>query len=831
MRTVRFALRMLSREWRGGELGVLLLALTVAVGAISGVGFLVSRIGAAVTLQASSVLAADLRVDSAQPIAPAVFAAAARHGLRSARTVGMLSVVFAGQRSQLTDLYAVTAGYPLRGRVLTAGAPFAPGSTTRGIPPRGVVWADSRLLTALGARPGAHLTIGAATFTVGRVLITRPDQAGTFSGLVPSLLMNAADLGRTQLIEPGSRVRYSALFAGSARRVEALRAWLHSHLGAGERLRTIAQASRQIHSAVQRSGRFLNLASLSALLLCAAAVAMAARRYVARHLDTVALLKTLGATRRFVLAMALAQLLAIALLAGAAGTGLGYLTQMWLVHALRGLLTPQALPPAGLAPAGLGMLMAFALLAGFALPPLLQLTRTPALRVLRRDLDPPRPGMLLAFGPAVALLVLLIRWVIGPGRPFVMLSLGLAAFLATLVGAALLLVGIANRLRGRVGVAWRYGIANLARRRMDSVVQIVAFGTGIMALSLLGIIRTDLTGGWRHTLPKDLPNYFFINIPAARRAEFTSALTRLGARPQRMLPLLRGRLRAIDGRPVESIHFANPRGRHFALREQNFTDAAVLGSSNRILAGRWWSAADAGRPLVSVASQYMRWLGLRLGESLTFEVGGNTLTVRIASVRRVRWDSFKPNFFLVFAPGLLRQETGTYITSAYLMPQQARALAHLAQRFPSVSIFDIDALLQDVRSMLTKAILAVQSVFLFTLAAGLIVLLAAVHSSREQRRFESAMLRALGASRATVAQGIWAEFAALGALAGLIGAAGASAGAWYVTREVLNLPYAFDPLACAAALLGGTLLVAMSGWLASRTVLRAAPLAVLREGS
>ncbi|MGC8517198.1 MAG: ABC transporter permease [Steroidobacteraceae bacterium] len=831
MRTVRFALRMLTREWRGGELGVLLLALTVAVGAISGVGFLVGRIRAAVTLQASSVLAADIRVDSARPIAPAVFAAAARDGLRSARTVGMLSVVFSGQRSELTDLYAVTDGYPLRGRVFTAEAPFAPGSAARGIPPRGVVWADSRLLASLGARPGARLTIGAATFTVGRVLITRPDQAGTFSGLVPSLLMNAADLPRTQLIEPGSRVHYSALFAGSARRVEALRAWLHSHLGAGERLRTIAQASRQIHSAVQRSGRFLNLASLTALLLCAAAVAMAARRYVARHLDTVALLKTLGATRRFVLAMTLAQLLAIALLAGAAGNAIGYLTQMWLVRALRGVLTQRALPPAGLAPAGIGMLIAFALLAGFALPPLLQLTHTPALRVLRRDLGPPRPGMLLAFGPAVALLVLLIRWVMGPGRPFVMLSLGLAAFLAALLGAALLLVGIANRLRGRVGIAWRYGIANLGRRRMDSVVQIVAFGTGIMALSLLGIIRADLTGGWRHTLPADLPNYFFINIPAARRSQFATALQRLGARPQRMLPLLRGRLRAIDGRPVESIHFATPRGRHFALREQNFTASAVLGSSNRIIAGRWWSAADAGQPLVSVASQYMRWLGLRLGESLTFEVGGNTLTVRIASVRRVRWDSFKPNFFLVFAPGLLRKETGTYITSAYLMPQQARALAQLARRFPSVSIFDINALLRDVRSMLTKAILAVQSVFLFTLAAGLIVLLAAVRSSGEQRRFESAMLRALGASRATVAQGIWAEFAALGALAGLIGAAGASAGAWYVTREVLNLPYVFDPLACAAALLGGTLLVATSGWLATRAVLRHPPLAVLREGS
>ncbi|MDA8348119.1 MAG: FtsX-like permease family protein [Pseudomonadota bacterium] len=831
MRTVRFALRMLSREWRSGELGVLLLALTVAVGALSGVGFLVSRIRAAVTLQASSVLAADLRVDSAQPIAPAVFAAAARDGLRSARTIGMLSVVFAGQRSQLTDLYAVTDGYPLRGKILTAAAPFAPGSAAHGIPPSGVVWADSRLLTALGARPGARLTIGAATFRVGRVLISRPDQAGAFSGLVPSLLMNAADLARTQLIEPGSRVRYSALFAGGARRVAALRAWLRSHLSGGERLQTIAEASQQIHSAMQRAERFLNLASLTAVLLCAAAVAMAARRYVARHLDSVALLKTLGATRAFILGMTLAQLLAIALLTGVAGDALGALTQLWLVRALHGLLAARALPPPGLAPAGLGVLSAFALLAGFALPPLLQLTRTPALRVLRRDLDPPRPGVWLAFGPAAALLILLIRWVMGPGRPFVMLTLGLAAFLLALLGAALLLVALANRLRARVGVAWRYGIANLARRRMDSVVQIVAFGTGIMALSLLGIIRSDLTGGWRRTLPADLPNYFFINIPADRRTAFAAALTKLGARPQRMLPLLRGRLRAIDGRPVDSIHFANPRARHFALREQNFTDSAQLGDGNRVIAGRWWSADETGQPLVSVASEYMRWLDLRLGEPLTFEVGGNTLTVRIASVRKVRWDSFKPNFFLVFAPGVLRKETGTYVTSAYLSAPQARDLAALAQRFPSVSIFDIDALLQDVRSMLTKAILAVESVFLFTLCAGLIVLLAAVHSSREQRRFESAMLRTLGARRATVTQGIWAEFAALGALSGLIGAAGASAGAWYVTRDVLDLPYVFDPLVCIAALLGGTLLVATSGWLATRSVLRQPPLTVLREGA
>ena len=822
---------MLSREWRSGELGVLLLALIVAVGALSGVGLLVSRIQAAVRLQASTVLAADLRVESPDPLPPADFAAAARDGLRATRAIGMLSVVFHGERSQLTDLYAVSAGYPLRGRILLADEPYAPGEAAAGIPPPGQVWPDSRLLAVLGARVGSHLAIGAATLTVGRVLVSRPDQEGAFTGLVPGLLMNAADIPGTQLIQPGSRVRYSALFAGSPARVRALRRWLRAHLSGGQRLRTVADASRQIHAALERAERFLNLASLAAVLLCAAAVAMAARRYVARHLDTVALLKTLGATRGTILALALTQLSAIALAAGSLGGALGELTQLWLVHALRGLLAAHELPAPALAPALLGLGGALALLGGLALPPLLQLTRAPAMRVLRRDVGPARPAAWLTFGPAGALLVLLIYGALGAGPLFVRLSIGLAAFVALLAGAGLVLVMSANRLRGRVGVAWRYGIANLARRRAESVVQIVAFGTGVMALMLLGILRSDLTGDWRETLPQNLPNYFFINIPPASRTAFESFLREQGARPARMLPLLRGRLTAIDGRPVDSLHFADPRGERFATREQNFTWSTEPGSGNRIVAGRWWGPAEYGQPLVSVSSEFMRWLGLRLGESLTFDIAGRTLTVRIANVRKVQWDSFKPNFFLVFAPGLLEQQAGTYLTSAYLTPRQARSLAQVARRFPSVSIFDIDQLLRDVRTMLDKAILAVQSVFLFTLAAGLTVLLAAVQASREQRRYESAVLRTLGASRATVTQGVLAEFAALGALSGLLAAGGANLAAWYLTRQVLNLPYTFNATACLVGIAGSTLLVALGGWLATRPVLSQPPLAALREGA
>jgi len=555
---------------------------------------------------------------------------------------------------------------------------------------------------------------------------------------------------------------------------------------------------------------------------------MSARRYVARHLDSVALLKTLGATRRFTVWLTTLQLFAVALSAATIGSAVGYAAQAWLVYALRGLLASRTLPPASLMPLGMGFLTAVALLAGFALPPLLQLSRVPAIRVLRRDIGPPRPLVLLAFGPAVAVVVALIYWVVLDWKLFLGFTVGLVTFIVLLVLTGALLVMAAGRLRTRVGVAWRYGIARLSRRRAESIVQIVAFGTGIMALLLLGIIRNDLDGDWRRSLPADLPNYFFINIPPESRDAFVAYLRARGARTTRVLPMIRGRLTAIDGRPVEGMRFADHRGEEFANREQNLTWSSALGADNRVVAGRWWAPADDGQPLVSISTEFEQWLGLRLGDRLTFDIAGETLTARVASIRKVKWDSFRPNFFIVFAPGLLDKLAGTYLTSAYLAPGAAESLAGLAHRFPSVSIFDIDDLLADVRSVLDKAVLAVQSVFAFTLLAGLTVLLAAVQSSRDERRYESAMLRTLGASRRTVLTGVLAEFAALGVLSGLIAAAGASVAAYFLTTRVLDLRYLFSPWACVIGLLGGGAVVVASGWLATRSVVRQPPLASLR---
>jgi putative ABC transport system permease protein len=830
IRALPLGLRMLAREWRSGELGVLLLALIVAVGALTGVGFLVSRISTAVASQAIEVLAADIRLGSPQPIRKDYVEEATRRGLQTAQATSLISVVFNGDTSQLTNIHAVTQGYPLRGQLLIGAEPFAPGTPAHGLPSPGEVWPDSKLLASLGGRIGTSLAIGAGTFRVTHVLISRPDQGGTFADLTPTLLMNAADLPVTQLIQPGSRVSYAVLFAGAREPIDSFETWLRAHKQRGERLRDIADASPQIKSAVDRAGRFLSLASLVSVLLCSIAVAMSARRYVSRHLDTVALLKTLGATRAFSLSITLFQLLVIALLAAALGSVIGYLAQEWLVRTLRGLLTTTELPAASLTPIGIGFVMAIALLSGFALPPLLQLSRVPALRVLRRDVGPPQPLMILAFGPAVAVVVLLIYWVVLDWRLFIGFTGGLAVFITLLTLSGALLVYLAGRLRGSVGVAWRYGVANLSRRRAESVVQIVAFGTGIMVLLLLSIIRGDLNSDWRSKLPTNLPNYFFINIPPPERDRFVGFLTAHGARTTRVMPMIRGRLTAINGRSVDELHFEGERADNFATREQNLTWTTELGSDNRIVAGNWFTSADTGKPLVSIATEFEESLGVHVGDSLMFDVAGETFDVRVASVRKVKWDSFQPNFFIVFAPGVLDDTVGSYLTSAYFSAANARPLAQLARTFPSVSIFDIDDLLAQVRSVLDKAVLAVQSVFIFTLFAGLTVLLAAVQSSRDERRYESAMLRTLGASRSTVLQGVLAEFTTLGLLSGLLAAAGASTAAYFMTTRVLELHYTFELWVWAVGLFGGALLVAGSGWIATRSVVNQPPLTTLRAG-
>lgn len=840
MHVLLMALRALRREWRSGELAVLLVSLSVAVAALTGVGFLVDRIGRAVQAQASEVLGADARVESPAALAPQLPQQAQALGLQSAHLTTLLSVVFRGDASQLANIRAASAGYPLRGALKVASQPFASGAITQAIPASGECWPDSRLAAALGATVGTVLNVGAQALRVSRILISRPDQGSTFVEFAPALLINIVDLAATRLLQPASRVEFALLLAGDRTALAAFRSTFELQQHPGERWAEVSDASPQIGDAAGRAGRFLSLASLVAVLLCAVAVAMSARSYLARHLDVVALMKTLGARRRLVLAVTVVQLLLLALVATLIGAALGWLTQLWLLRALAGFLRTD-LPPAGWAPVFIGLVVAVAMLAGFALPSLLQLTRVPALRVLRRDVGPPPAAFWLALLPALAALIAVVYGTLGDWTLSLWFVAAVAAMILFLGLGGALLVQLAGRARRSANLTLRHGLANLARRRSASIAQIIAFGLGVMLLLVLSILRRDLLTDWRTSLPQGAPNYFFVNIPADQHQQFRSALIAQGARPERMLPMVRGRLLAINGEAVPaaaptagrspqrrsrgSTRFGG-RGANLADREQNLTWSNELGDDNQIIAGRWWGAADAGQPLVSLASEFQESLGLKLGDRLRFDVAGESIEVRVASFRKVKWDSFRPNFFIVFPPGLLDGAAGSYMTSARYEPRTAGELAALVQRFPSVSIFNIGDLLTQVRSVIDKAVTAVQSVFVFTLLAGLTVLLAAVQASRDERRYETAIMRVLGAGRAMLMRSAVSEFAAIGLLAGLLAASGAALGGYLLARQ-LDLHYRFNVLIWLAGVLGTLAVVSVSGYLATRPVLGQSPRSVL----
>jgi len=824
MHSLIMALRSLRREWQSGELAVLWLSLCVAVAALSGVGFLADRIGHAVQAQASEVLAADLRVESDMPIAPAESAQAQALGLLTANLTRTLSAIFKGDANQLADVRAVSRGYPLRGHLAVADRAFAPGEPTAGIPAPGEAWPDSRLAAELGAGPGSELMVGSRSLRVTRILISRPDQSATFIEFSPALLINEADLAASALIQPGSRVNYALLLAGPASQLQAFRRWHAAQGIAGERLADVAEASPQIADASRRATRFLALAGLVAVLLCAVAIAMSARSYVRRHLDVVALMKTLGASRALVLAISVWQLLILAAVASLIGTAAGWLTQLWLVRVLQGLLRSD-LPSAGPWPALAGFMIALAMLAGFALPALLQLTRVPALRVLRRDSGPPALRLWAAAAPVALAIVAVVYAALQDVHLSFWFVVGLGGAALALAAGGALLLRLAAHVRGNAGAAWRYGVANLSRRRAEGIAQIVAFGLAVMLLLALAILRTDLVSDWRASLPPELPNYFFLNILPEQQADFQRELIGEGAKVERMLPMTRARMSAINGQSVAERHFTDARGRRFAEREQNLSWSGELGSDNRILAGRWWSPADYGKPLVSLAVEYRDALGLKLGDRLSFDVAGEPLEVTVASFREVKWDSFKPNFFVLLPPGLLDASTGTYMTSAYLQPSSG-AMAALVHRFPGVSIFNIADLLAQVRAVIDKAVTAVQSVFVFTLLAGFTVLSAAVQSSSEERRYEISILRVLGAGRSMIFRSVLVEFSLMGALAGLLAASGASlGGAWLA--HALDLNYRFDSALWLLGVIGAVVIVGAAGAISTRSMVRAQARSVL----
>jgi putative ABC transport system permease protein len=830
-KALRLAFMTLIRDWKSGELAVMAFALLVAVTSLTAVGFFTSRVSATVNQQAGEVLAADLRLRSGRPIDPRYFEIGKENSLRMAEVQSLPSVIFHGDTNALTTIRAVSAGYPLRGKMKIADEPFGLSRETDQIPARGEVWVESRLLARLGAGIGTDLTIGGLPLKVSQVLDYRPDQGSQFIDLAPSVILNLEDLPATSLVQPGSRVNFVILFAGDPNNVAAAKAALEAIKQPAERLVDINEASPQIRSAIDRAGRFLNLASLVSVLLAAVAVAMAARRYAARHLDSVALLKSMGASQNLVLQISVYELLFLAILAAVVGTALGYIAQEGIYLLLKDLVRGE-LPPPSFDSAWLGLVVSIAVLTGFALPPLLQLRNTPPARVLRKNAEPPALKYSVVYGLAGGSIFAMLLWMARDVKLVTYVVGGAVGTIVVLFGAGWLLVKALANFRGGVGVSWRYGLANISRRGPESIVQIMAFGMGLMVLLLLAVVRNDLMTEWQATLKEGAPNHFLINIRPDEAEGVADFFQGLGTERPDMVPMVRARLTHINSTSVEEITtFTNQEEAEDRFDgESNLTWAADLKGDNRLVEGQWWQAGDGGGPRVSIELEVQRDLDLKLGDTVTYDVAGEPVTATVSSVREVQWDSFQPNFFMVFSPGTFDDSAGSYITSVHLDPQQKRSLVDLVRRYPEVTAIDIEAILNQVRSVMDRASLAVQYVFLFTVLAGVAVLLAAIQTTRDERRYESAMLRTLGASRRIVLLGVAAEFSALGLLSGILAATGATVAGYLLATRVLDLQYHFPSGVWLYGLAGGVLLVGLSGTLATRSVVSTPPVTTLRQG-
>ncbi|MCP5353060.1 MAG: FtsX-like permease family protein, partial [Chromatiales bacterium] len=752
MKQLAIAWQLLRRDLRAGEVRVLVLALAVAVAAVAGVGFLTSRVDAAMQRQASELLAADVSVEAPRELPADWDELASDEGLRHARIVRFPTVVFHDGRSQLVQAKAVTADYPLRGELRHSATPDGEEVVSTSAPPAGEVWVERRLLDSLGLRVGDSLPLGRGELRIARVLRYEPDRGADMFQIAPRVLMAWADLDATGLLNAYSRARYRFLAAGDEAGVAAFRAVLTDRLQAGQRLLGIEDARPEFRSALERAQRFLGLAALGAVLLAGAAVALAAHRYRERQSDMAALMRCFGSRQNDILTLYLLRLFGIGAVAVLIGLALAWLAQAVLGEVLAGLFAT-TLPPPSWRGAGVGALTAVVTLAGFALPSVLRLRHVPPLRVLRRDLGAPSVSTWMLLASAAAALGLLVRWQAGEWQ---LAGYALLGLIGTALGFALLawLLLWAGRglQRGAPATGWwalRFGLGALQRRRGLAVLQIGAFATGMAVILLLAVVRVDLLAAWRDTVADDAPNQFLINVQPEEVEPLRALLRDAGIADPRFYPMVRARLTHLNDKPIDEIAFAEERGERFAHRDQNLSYAAEFPRANRMLGGLWWGPDDAGHQ-VSLEKRFADSLGIGIGDKMEFDIAGTPLQAHVMSLREVDWDSFQVNFFVLFNPKALADQPGTWVTSFHLSAADHITLPRLNREFPTVTAIDVGALIGQVRTLIDRAVLAVEGVFGFTLIAALVVFLAAFQAERADRGREIALLRSFGATRVQV---------------------------------------------------------------------------------
>jgi putative ABC transport system permease protein len=833
---VRQSLRMLARDWRAGELQVLAAALVIAVASVTSVAFFADRVGQALVRDAHQLLGADLVLASDHPWNEAIGEEIARRGLARAEALNFISMSSAGageaRRSQLAGVKAVSENYPLRGKLRVAPAPGAPDAPAARGPAPGSVWLDEQLVGALGAPVGSTIRLGRAEFKVAAVLTLEPERGANFFNIAPRLMMNLADVAATGLVQTGSRVHYYLYAAGAPDKIREFEKFVRPRLERGQHADDLQTGRPQVRASIDRAQRFLGLTALLAAILAGVAIALGTRRFVERHLDGCAVMRCLGATQNRLLALYGGEFLVLGLAACAVGCVAGFAAQEALAGALAGLLQA-ALPAPTLLPAAQGFLVGLVLLLGFALPPLVQLKNVPALRVIRRESGAPRRGTLAVYALGLGSLAALLVWQAGDLRLGAYVVGGFGVAVAVFYAAAWLALRAAAsapvaRLAGANSTALRYGLSNLRRHARGNAIQVASLALGLTAVLLLGFTRNDLVDAWRRAAPPDAPNRFVLGIQPDQLAPVKSFFAARGIGVPEIYPMVRGRVIARDGKPVSAEDYGDERAKRLVEREFNLSYADEMPGHNQLAAGAWWRKGGDAHQL-SVEQGIAGTLGWKLGDELTFDVGGQTFSGRVTSLRKLRWDSMKVNFFVIAPPALLRNMPTSYITAFRVSADEERAMQALTQRFPNLTVVDVGAAVRQAQGVIDQLITAVQFVFLFALGAGLLVLYSALVSTEDERRREAAVMRVYGASRAQVAGSQRVEFLAMGLVAGILATAGAAAIGQLLAQRVFDLDLPPSPMLLLAGPLAGLALLSLNAWLSSRKVLRASPALTLRE--
>ena len=831
---LRLALKLCWREWKAGELTILLVALLIAISSHTAIGFFTDRIEKAMTYKAGDMVGGDLVIHSSRPLkasgSESWQSRANAAQLRHTTVHFFSSVVLHGEEMLLVSVKAVGDNYPLKASLKTSTSAYGEGQATRNGPPTGEAWVDARILNDLGMEVGQTLTLGAVTLKVTRVLIFEPDRGGSMYSFTPRVMMNKADLERAEVIQDGSRVDYHTLFSGESDAITAFKSWMTPRLEPGQKIITPGEQQPTVGGALTRAQRFMGLASLIAVLLAAVAIAVSGKHYSTRHFDASAILRCLGCKQNDLVFIYLFQMLLIALVGSILGIALGWLAQFILLYLLKDLL-PDVVPAADWHAAWSGLGLGLVVLLGFTLPSVMRLRAVSPLRVLRKDLKPLPLSGWLVYGSAL-LIVIALMWFYTGSLILTLSVLGGAVlvFLLTLLLIALLFF-LLEKSSGLLSLSMRAGLRNLLRRKGEALVQTLAFALTLMAMLVVIFIRTDLLNNWQQSLPEDAPNHFVINILPDKVATFESYLREQQLVSSKIYPMSRGRLIEINGVSVKQAVTKEEENNESLNRELNLTWSDTVQEDNEILAGRWWQKDNvSGFPEVSIESRLAEKLGIELGDRLTFFTGRQNWQAEVTSIRSVKWESFRPNFYFVFNPSSIEHLPATYMTSFYMAPEQKVLLKGMVKAFPAITVFEMDAVLSQLKAIISQVIVAIEYVLLFVLAAGLMVTLAAVQASLDERLQEGALMRTLGAQRTLIRRSQWSEFGSMGLIAGIVAVLGTEFVSFLASRYIFQTDYSPLWWAWAFVPLVAALLLALLGTFSARKVLTKSPMLVLREG-